>query len=433
MRDLIIAAIVFGSIPFILRQPFIGILMWVWLGVMNPHKLTWSWAFDMPFAQIVVIFTLLSMLFNKSQVFRFPQDRVSIALLLFFLWLGVSPWFSFHPDKELSYWLHPAKVLFMVLITLLMVRSQDYLNKLIWVLALSLGFFGIKGGVFTIMTGGSYRVWGPPGGAIQDNNILALALVMVVPLFRYLQLHAENIWAKRGCVVAMLLCMVSAVGSQSRGAFLALASMGVFLWAKSRKKGLIGLLVLAALPVAWWLMPETWTARMSSIQTYEQDGSAMGRINAWWMTWNLAVDRFPIGGGFAIWEPDVYQRYGPDPTNVYVAHSIYFHILGQHGFIGLALFLLVFGLTWLNASWIMRNAKGRPDLIWTRDLAAMCQVSLIGYAVGGAFLSLTYFDLPYYIVAILILLRVLVRSELEASATRLKGNADDCAVAKIAT
>lgn len=106
------------------------------------------------------------------------------------------------------------------------------------------------------------------------------------------------------------------------------------------------------------------------------------------------------------------MRYAPDPTQVLVAHSIYFQILGQHGFIGLALFLMVFGFTWLNFSWIVRSAKVMADMEWARDLAAMCQVSLVGYAVGGAFLNLTYFDLPYYIVVISIVLRRLVRLEL---------------------
>jgi probable O-glycosylation ligase (exosortase A-associated) len=412
MRDLILGLIVFGSLPIILRTPFIGLLMWVWLGVMNPHKLTFGWAFDMPFAQIVVICTLLGMLFNAKQLYPFPKDRVAIALILFFLWMGVSPFYSFHPQLEFDRWLHPAKVIFMALVALVLVGNRDQLQKLVWVLVLSLGFFGVKGGLFTIATGGSYRVFGPSGGAIQDNNTLALALIMMVPLFRYLQQHSESFWVRRASLVAIALCAVSVVGSQSRGAFLAMAAMGGFLWIKSRQKGLAGLAVLLALPIAWLLMPESWTARMSTIQTYEQDGSATGRINAWWMSWNLAVDRFPIGGGFVVDSAEVFMRYAPDPTQVLVAHSIYFQILGQHGFIGLALFLMVFGFAWLNFSWIVRSAKAMPGMEWARDLAAMCQVSLVGYAVGGAFLNLTYFDLPYYIVVISIILRGLVRLEL---------------------
>lgn len=418
MRDLILTAFVFGSIPFILRNPFIGLLMWVWLGIMNPHRFSWGFAYLMPFAQVIAICTLIAMLVKSKQLYKFPTDRATIALVLFILWMGVSPWFSFHPEQEFEMWLKPIKIQIMVLAALLLVGTRDHLYKLTWVLALSVGFFGIKGGVFTIATGGSYRVWGPEGSFISDNNALALTTIMVVPLFRYLQLHTANAWAKRGCVMAMVLCMVSAIGSQSRGAFLAMAAMGAFLAIKSRKKGLIAIFTLAALPIAWWLMPESWTDRMSTIQTYEQDSSAMTRINAWWMSWNLAVDRFPIGGGFAITEPDVFMRYAPDPTLVFVAHSIYFQVLGHHGFVGLALFLFVFGFTWLNGGWILRNVKGRADLDWARDLAAMCQVSLVAYAVGGAFLNLTYFDLPYYIVVILVVLRGLVKRELAAPTVR---------------
>lgn len=415
MRDLILTAFVFGAIPFILRNPFIGLLMWVWLGIMNPHRFTWGFAYSMPFAQIVALCTLIAMLVHAKKLNSIPTDRVTIALVLFVLWLGVSPLFSFQPDKEWDLWLRAFKIQFMVLVSLLLVTDRRQLHWLTWVLALSVGFFGIKGGLFTVLSAGAYRVWGPAQSFIADNNTLALALIMVVPLFRYLQLQSDNRWLKRACITALVLCIISIIGSQSRGAFLALAAMSLFLFFKSRKKGLIGLLILLALPVAWLLMPESWTERMASIRNYDEDASAMGRINAWSMAWNLAIDRFPIGGGFAVVAPEVFLRYAPNPDSVYTAHSIYFQVLGEHGFAGLALFLAVFGLTWLNGAWIMRAAKGKPELLWAHDLAAMCQVSLIGYAVGGAFLSLTYFDLPYYIVVILIVLRRLVREEQEST------------------
>ena len=301
------------------------------------------------FAQLVAICTLVRHVVPQQRSVLFPQRSSGHRPLIFFvLWLGVSPLFSFHPEQEFDRWLQPVKVIFMALVALVLVGNRDQLQKLVWVMVLSLGFFGVKGGLFTIATGGNYRVWGPAGGAIQDNNVLALALVMVIPLFRYLQLHTEDLWVRRALFAAMALCLVSAIGSQSRGAFLAMAAMGILLWIKSRQKGLIGLLVLITLPTAWWLMPDSWAERMSSIQTYDQDSSAMGRINAWWMSWNLAVDRFPIGGGFAVDNADVFMRYAPDPTNILVAHSIYFQVLGQHGFMGLAILLTVFGFTWLN-------------------------------------------------------------------------------------
>jgi probable O-glycosylation ligase (exosortase A-associated) len=80
------------------------------------------------------------------------------------------------------------------------------------------------------------------------------------------------------------------------------------------------------------------------------------------------------------------------------AHSIYFQVLGHHGFVGLSLFLGI----WISTIWmtskIRKESRGVPQAQWCFDLASMCQVALVGYAVGGAFLSLAYFDLPYNIV-----------------------------------
>lgn len=405
MRDLILTAFVFGTIPFILRNPFYGLLMWVWLGIMNPHRLTWGFAYSLPFAQIVALSTFLGIFFNFGKTQRPPMDRVAVFLVLLLVWISINPIFAFHPENELEPWLRAFKVQFMCLLALILVCNRDQLHKLILVLAVSVGFYGVKGGMFTIITGGGSRVWGPPGSFIADNNQLALAIVMAIPLLNYLRIHTEKIWVQRAYVAAMMFSAIAALGTQSRGALLALTGMGFFLFLKSRKKGLIALLVLFSIPVVIYFMPESWVERMSTIRTYDQDASAMGRINAWMMAWNLAIDRFPLGGGFSTWTPEVYLRYAPDPTNVLVAHSIYFHMLGDHGFLGLILFLLVFWMAWLNGSWVINLTKNKEGMEWAYDLANMCQVSLVGYFVGGAFLSLTYFDLPYYIIVVLILLR----------------------------
>ncbi len=143
---------------------------------------------------------------------------------------------------------------------------------------------------------------------------------------------------------------------------------------------------------------------MSTMRTYEDDGSAMGRISAWWNAWNLAF-HYPLGVGFNAARPELFALYSPYPTGPLAAHSFYFQILGNHGFVGLALFLAVFGATWVSAGWLRRQKFPSPDAKWCNDLGAMCQVALAGYAVGGAFLSLAYFDLPYDILVMVTLTR----------------------------
>ena len=65
-------------------------------------------------------------------------------------------------------------------------KDKIRLNCLVWVITVSVGYFGIKGGIFTILTGGNYKVWGPPQSNLEDNNALALAILMVIPLMIYL-------------------------------------------------------------------------------------------------------------------------------------------------------------------------------------------------------------------------------------------------------
>lgn len=415
MRDIALIIVVLGLVPHILKRPFWGLIMWVVFSLMNPHRLAFGFAYELPFAQFIALLTLASLVLNFKTLYPFPVNFVTVSMILLVLWINVSSLLGQDSVLEHILWMRAIKVMIMVMITFWVVGKREEIHYLAWALALSVGFYGIKGGLFTIRFGGGDRVWGPPGTFISDNNALALAIVMAVPLFRYLQLHSRQRWLRIACVGAMLLCVASAAGSQSRGALLAMAGMGMFLWLKSPNKAVLGVAGIIVAFIIYMNMPESWHSRMSTIATYEQDQSAMGRINAWGMTWNLAVDYFPIGGGFDLYTWENFGRYAPDPLHVLAAHSIYFQILGEHGFVGLALFLAVFIGTWRSGSWIIRQTKKHPDLHWMRDLAGMCQVSLVGYAVGGAFLSLSYYDFPYYVAAMLVITRGLAERHLQAS------------------
>ncbi len=408
MRSLIVTLIVFGMLPAILMRPHLGVYLWSWLGYMNPHRLTWGFAYNFPFAQLTAIATLAGLFFGKDPK-QIPQSPLVGLWAVFVLWMCIATAFAIDPGHSVHELTRTLKIQLMVLITFLLITDRQKLHILVWVVALSIGFFGIKGGVFALATGLSYRVWGPPGSFIEGNNELALALIMVLPLFRYLQLNTDHKWIKRGLALAMILTAASIVASYSRGAFLAGAAMGFMLWLKSRNKLPIALATLVLIGVGINFVPDKWFERMSTIETYEEDASAMGRINAWHFAWNLAKDRPLTGGGFDTFTPELFWKYAPEPSNFHDAHSIYFEILAEQGFVGLFLFLLLWGTTYFICGSIVRRCKRREDLYWARDLAAMLQVSIVGYAVGGAFLGLAYFDLPYHLLAMTAVLHHLVK------------------------
>lgn len=400
MRDVALLGIVLGALPFACRHTWVGILLWTWISIMNPHRLAWGFAFDAPFAAIAATAIAVSLIITKDKM-RLPSSPVVVLLILLVLWMCVTTAFAFYPFESWSDLQRVLKIQVMTLIAFAAIRERKHIELFIWVNVISIGFYGAKGGLFTFVTGGSNRVWGPAGSFIEGNNEIGLALVITIPLINYLRMVSTRRWLRLALLALMILSAVAAIGTQSRGAFLAITAMGLMLWFKSQRKALAAVIIMVIAMTLAQFMPDSWYARIGTIGAYEEDGSAMGRINAWWMAFNLANDRF-LGGGFRIYVPDIFAIYAPVPDDLHAAHSIYFQILGEHGWVGLGLFLLV-GLFGFSVAGTIRNeSRSQPDAQWVYYMAGMAQVSMVGYAVGGAFLSLAYFDLPYNILVILV-------------------------------
>lgn len=411
MRDILVTLIVMGSIPIILIKPHIGVLMWSWISYMNPHRLTWGFAYDFRFALIVGAVTIFAWLISREPK-RLPWHPVTFLLVALTLWVSFTTLFAEFPDHAQAKWERTIKILVVNgFLTLALMRSKPRLDALIWVIVVSIGFFGVKGGIFTLLTGGTYILSGPGDTFIGDNNSLALALITVMPLMRYLQLSTEMRWIRWGLVVAMLLCLIAVLGTHSRGGLIGLAAMLLVLFVKTRRKLLISVGLGLVLAFGIGFMPERWQGRMESILAYEQEASAQTRFEAWQYAIDTAMESPLIGGGFEVFRGNK----APTLAGYRSAHSIYFEVLGEHGFVGLVLFLALGIATFLAGRSIIRQARGNPDLAWARDLASMIQAGLVGYAVAGVFLNLAFFDLYYHLVAIMALTSVLASETLSES------------------
>jgi probable O-glycosylation ligase (exosortase A-associated) len=235
---------------------------------------------------------------------------------------------------------------------------------------------------------------------------------MILPFMRYLQLQSAVRPIRLGLLVAMAVTVFSIIGSQSRGAFLALLVVGFALVIKSRYRLQIGALAFLVGLVAVWFVPEHWIERMETIQSYEEDGSAMGRLTTWRVAYEIALRRPFTGGGFNVTEnSQIYLSIAPEATTSRSAHSVYFEVLGEHGFAGLLIFLSLGFVTWRTFGAVRKQAAEKGNLRWASDLASMGQVSLLAYFSAGAFLNLAFFDLYYLIVSLAVLLREVVRGE----------------------
>jgi probable O-glycosylation ligase (exosortase A-associated) len=383
-------------------------MFWLWISTMNPHRLTYGFMNDAPVAQAMALCILIGMLQTsekRSPWLGAPMNWFAVLIA----WMCITTAAAYYPEPSFDQLTKVLKIDLMIFVTVMLVRTRREMMVFAWIMVLSVAFYGVKGGLFTLASGGGSRVYGPPASYIQENNALAVAVIMTLPLLRFLQMTLEKAWQRHLMTGAMLLCGVAVLGSHSRGALLAISAMLAVLWWRGKNKlGMgMGLLVVGAAALAF--MPESWWSRMETIETYQSDTSAMGRINAWTMAFNLAKDNL-LGGGFAIWNKNLFAVYAPNPDFVVSAHSIYFHMIGEHGFIGLAIYLGFWISTWFSAEWLRKNGPKHPQSEWCGQLGAMVQVALIGFAVGGAFLSLAYFDLPYNLMALTVVAQAWVRT-----------------------
>ncbi|HNC51671.1 MAG TPA: putative O-glycosylation ligase, exosortase A system-associated [Accumulibacter sp.] len=424
MRDILITVVILGSLPFILRSPRVGVYVWAWLAMMIPHRAAFGFARALPFGQIVAIATLVSFLLSRERR-PFPISSTTVVYIALVLWMSFTSFFAINTAEVVfERWLFVFKIHVMLFITMMLIRGRQQIEWLVWLVVVSIGVYGIKGGVWTLMTGGGGRVFGPPGGFAQENNAFGLALVILMPFFYYLYQVSTRRIVRLGLLSSMVAVIFSILGSQSRGALLALFAMATLLGLKGKRPILSTLLLAGGVAAAILFMPDSWSGRMKTIETYQEDTSAMSRIYTWKTLWALAVDRPLVGGGFVIDTPQVFAIYAPAEGvgvytggQVFVAHSIYFQMLGEHGFPGLALYLLLGISAWRQARRVGRQAQTLPEYAnWAPLLMRMVQVSLAGFAVGGAFLSLAHFDLSYYIISFAVLVDATLREQQKAGA-----------------
>lgn len=399
LRDLLLFVVMLILVPKIVAHPYVGVLAWTVFGVLNPHRLTWGAAYEFQFSLVIAVLTAIGLLVTKDQR-QIKGGAPALAFFVLILWITFTQVLPvFNPEDAYAYWVRVIKVFLMTGVMLLVLHTPRHVELLVWMIVVSLGFYGVKGGIFTIVTGGQFMVNGPEGSAMEGNNSLAVGLAIVIPLMVHLFQQYRHKWLRMGLAGAAVLCAISILGSYSRGALLAVFAMGTLLWWRSGHKMVVAVPIVLFVIILIPAMPSQWHGRMDTIQTYEADSSAKGRLVAWETAYNIAKDKFPIGGGFEWQGPWTSAKYSPDPLNQLVAHSIYFQTLGSQGFAGLAIFLLFWWLVWRQCTWVRRKCKDIADLKWAYSLASMTQVGLVGYAVGGAFLDLAFWDVPYYLFA----------------------------------
>jgi probable O-glycosylation ligase (exosortase A-associated) len=406
VRDLALLLGMFFYLPMSLRLPAAGTLCWAWFSIMNPHRQVYGFAYGQPLNGVVAVATLIGW-FASREPKRFPADATPWLMLALVAWMTIDTPFGALPDYSWGFWDRTVRLYVLIFMVFFTCTTKARIHGMILVLIISLGWYGVKGGVFTILKGGHAIVYGPESSVYNDNNQLALAVVTELPLVYYVLQHSRAVWLRLPAIGAMVLQVVMVFGSYSRGGVLALGVMLSMLWLRSDRKIVYAVVALAVVGGGLSLMPESFYDKLHTVNNLDTDESFQGRVNAWHVAFLYAVDHFPFGAGFnGAQTLVVFNHYLPNNL-AHAAHSIYFEMLGDHGFVGLALYIPILLLALRNAGIVRRQTRGNPDLLWAYDLADMIRISLLSFYFGGAALSMAYSDVYLILIALVANLRQL--------------------------
>lgn len=263
-----------------------------------------------------------------------------------------------------------------------------------------------------LFTNPDSRVGINSGAFLGDGNDFSLSVNLCIPLCLFLFFESRRKLGKLIWVLVLLTLVLGVVATKSRGGALALGAIGLYYWLKSERKVMMAALGTATVVVVLLTAPPLWFERMSTI-TDTEESSAQGRILAWKAGFQMALGSPIIGVGPGHFP----MAYGTAAVSRWVtAHSIYFLLLGELGFPGLILLLVLIGWNLLANQRLQKEVRRLPrdEALTASNVLTATSASLVGFAVGGAFLSAAYYPHLYVLSGMLVAARHLVRVRIAA-------------------
>ncbi|MGR5078182.1 putative O-glycosylation ligase, exosortase A system-associated [Photobacterium swingsii] len=415
MRDIVFVATFAILVFFAIKRPFIALSLWLWSGLFVPIHWLSGFGASISYNTTFALLTMSGYLFMKDK----PNLKVTGLFLCVFL-------FSFHTflttQFTLAYfelvwleWVKFFKIILIFLFVCLLVRDKWHFDLLIWAVVLSVGFYGCVEALKFIASFGGHKIAGPNQHLLSDNNHLAVALCMTIPLSIYLFYQEENKFLKYVLGGITALCILSVLGTHSRGGLLGLLIIGAYFWLRSNSKVFSLIAMCLVISVALFYLPDSWFDRMNTIEQADQDSSFMHRVTSWKIHTLMAMEHPILGGGFKaaqhahLWQLTAINidvlSFIPSPEpgeKAYAAHSIYFQVIGDQGFVGFIIFAMILILTYLQLSRVEKFYFNRKEGVasWENDLAKMLKISFLAFCSAGAALSLAYLELFWMLVGL---------------------------------
>lgn len=390
--------------------PFVFTLGYVWVDTFQPQFISYFFLNQLPVALIMGVAAFGSYILMDH---RSPPKLTlaSVLQLTMAVWVSMTLIWAVAPDAAWGKWNVVIKTLAFSAFIPLVIRSRAQIEAFTQTYVLSLAANFVPFGLKVLISGGGYGVnLGLEGGnsGLAEGGLLSSSCLMAVPLAVFLAGHSRLLpdwrpfrlgyWALAG------LAVVTAIGTYERSALIGLIVLAGYTWLRTPRKVLVGFVIVVVGALILYKMQDSWFNRVSTIGSYQTEDSAFVRLLVW--KWTLGfVAQNPLGGGFMAYVIDHVEVPARGATAGYVQfgrafHSIYFEVLGEHGFIGIGIFLLLSVSVFFKLRGIAKQARRYPELAWIVSLADALQVGLAVFMTSGAFVGIAFQPMFWYFISL---------------------------------
>lgn len=422
MRDLVFLAFLAAFMGLGFRRPFIFVLAYAYIDIVSPQRLSYFLLNSIPISLIAFMLVLLSwIVMDDKSGSRFTwRQGLMLALLA---WCGYTTAHADFPLEAQAKWDWVWKALVFAIFLPLTLRTKLRIEALSLVMVLCASSIIITGGIKTMLSGGGYGVLNlmvDNNAGLYEGSIISTVAIAIIPLILYLSkwgtIFPSDWRVKLFAAGLCLACLLIPIGTEARtGLVCAAFLMGLMLLHAKRRVlygSLLGVAALMAIP----FLPSSFTSRMDTIQNYQADQSASTRVAVWKWTWEYVQER-PRGGGFEAYlqnslryEAKKVEGEGPvqaveqqvitDKGRAY--HSSYFEMLGEQGFPGLFIWLVLNFGTVLRMEIIRRRYRKRtePGVQWVAPYALAMQQGHLVYLVGSLFVGIAFQPFVFMLIAL---------------------------------
>lgn len=394
------------------KRPFLWVLCYLYVDIVAPQVISWGILAKIPVSLIAFAAAFLGWLvFDDKRDSRFTFRQALLTLLL--AYCAVTTLTAVYPVEAAYKWAWVWKALVFAIFLPLTLRTRLRIEAVALVMVLSASALIIDGGIKTVTGGGGYgtlRIFVDNNSGLYEGSILSCVAIAIIPVILWLARHGTVFprdWRVRLFAAALIFsCALIPVGTQARTGLVCLAVLCALSLRTAKHRVLIAAGMALAAVVALPFMPQSFLARMSTIENHQADQSAGTRLAVWKWTWDYARSH-PLGGGFEIYLAnkvtyDTVAREA-DGANVVVEreqvveqarafHSSYFEMLGEQGYPGFLIWFLIQVSGLVQMELIRRRWKDRkgPDEAWVAPLAVALQQAHAVYMVGAVFVGIAF-------------------------------------------